>query len=260
MNSTKTLDEIGMAYHTPNAKSGKYEGGDKLSDGQNFTSFYHKIMSLMRDDKIKLLEIGIFNGKSIAMWADYFSNGTIYGIDQDLIKFEYNISTLFEQGAFKSKKLTHIYADRYDLHVTDFLPNNDVKIIKCNTLSENFEMMIKYLGDFNIIIDDGNHNAQSQCRNFELLFEKITPGGMYIIEDIIQPTEFYSPEYFTLYFDKPGLIKSRQEKIDEIKKLDLINSDTLGQQFDEMIKIKRQLIPLIDKIEKRPNNIIFYRK
>jgi hypothetical protein len=263
-------------------------------------------MSPIRNDKIKLLEIGIFNGKSIAMWADYFPNGTIYGIDQGLVKLEYNLSTLFDQGAFKTKKLTHIYASRCELHVTDFLPNDDVKIIKCNTLFENFKTIIKYLNDFNIIIDDGNHNAESQCRNFELLFEKIVPGGMYIIEDIVQPTEFYSLEYFMLYFDqdadiaklkdnyitemlnknkaryakinkslavvtnliatnhKPdqlsGLIKSQQIKLNEIKELDINDDDMLGKQFDKFIEIKQKLIPLINKIEKRPNNIIFYRK
>uniref|UniRef100_A0A6C0C7X5 Methyltransferase n=1 Tax=viral metagenome TaxID=1070528 RepID=A0A6C0C7X5_9ZZZZ len=308
MDPTKTLDEIGMAYHTPDSKSGKYEGGDKLSDGQNFTQFYHEIMSPLRDNDVKLLEIGIFNGKSIAMWADYFPNGTIYGIDQSLVKLEYNLSVLFEQGAFRTKKLTHIYARRCDLHTSDFLPNNDVKIIKCNTLHDNFEIVIKHLPDFNIIVDDGNHNADSQCRNFELLFEKIISGGMYIIEDIVQPIDFYSVEHFATYFDQdasidklkedyiikmlsehknryekldkslavvtnlieintlskpnqlPGLIKSQQQKLEEKKELDMINSDTLGQKFDKFMEIKQKLIPLISRIEKRPNNIIFYRK
>ena len=308
MDAEKTLDEIGFKYHTLVTKEKYYDGGDKLSCGQNFTSFYHEIMAPIRNNDIKLMEIGIFNGKSIAMWVDYFPNGTIYGVDQSLVKFEHNTSVLFEQGAFMTKKLTYIHGRRIHLHVDDFLPNSDTKIIKCNTLSDNFMRMTQYFTDFNIIIDDGNHNAQSQCRNFELLFPKIVSGGMYIIEDIVQPTEFYSAEYFNLYFNKDsdtdqmkikyvktllekneakrmqlnkklsgienlltknldkepeklkGLLKSKQEKLHELDISNAITDETYATQFDTFIEVKKKLLPLIDRIETRPNNIIFYKK
>ena len=216
MQNYHTLDEIGLRYHsihhhnskivcqdkqlsTPRGGSNvknKYNGGDKLSIGQNFTSFYHELMSSLRDKKINLMEIGIFNGKSIAMWADYFPNGTIYAIDINLIIFVSNLSKLRKKGAFEDKKLTYIYADQCELYKSCFVPDSDIKIIKCDTLSANFDALINHLCQLDIIIDDGNHNASSQWRNFEMLFDKIVEGGMYIIEDIIDEDEFFSAEYF----------------------------------------------------------------
>jgi hypothetical protein len=49
------------------------------------------------------------------------------------------------------------------------------------TVKENID---KINGNFDFIIDDGSHRLVHQMRSFELLKDRINPGGMYIIEDV----------------------------------------------------------------------------
>jgi hypothetical protein len=37
----------------------------------------------MRDEPIRILEIGVKKGSSLRMWKNYFRNGLIYGLDID---------------------------------------------------------------------------------------------------------------------------------------------------------------------------------
>ena len=55
-------------------------GSDKASK-HKYDIVYEKYMSHRRDEKINLLEIGVFKGDSIKVWLDYFPNATIYGVD-----------------------------------------------------------------------------------------------------------------------------------------------------------------------------------
>ena len=43
---------------------------------------------MIKDQKLKILEIGIADGKSLLMWSDYFKNSTIIGIDIHKIDIE----------------------------------------------------------------------------------------------------------------------------------------------------------------------------
>jgi hypothetical protein len=54
-------------------------GTNKVWHG--YTSFYEKLFEPIRFNPIHFLEIGIDQGGSLLAWQDYFSNGTIYGID-----------------------------------------------------------------------------------------------------------------------------------------------------------------------------------
>jgi hypothetical protein len=48
-------------------------GTDKSSAGHNYTKIYAKYFASLKDKPIKFLEIGIFQGNSVKMWEDYFS-------------------------------------------------------------------------------------------------------------------------------------------------------------------------------------------
>ena len=63
------LTEIGIKYHTDKA----YE--------HEYTSLYEKHFKPIRKLTNKLLEIGIYKGASLKMWAEYFPNAHIYGLD-----------------------------------------------------------------------------------------------------------------------------------------------------------------------------------
>ena len=56
-----------------NHKTDKYEHG--------YTTVYENYFESLRDKNLRILEIGIADGKSLLTWSEYFKNSTIIGID-----------------------------------------------------------------------------------------------------------------------------------------------------------------------------------
>lgn len=108
--------------------------------------------------KINLLEIGLGGGGSLLLWSDYFSDidAKIYGIDNGN---DYRFGDCLEKTK-SIKKIKIIVDDAYKKEIVDNLPN------------------------FDIIIDDGPHNKDSQIKFLELYLPKLKAGGTLIIEDI----------------------------------------------------------------------------
>jgi hypothetical protein len=52
---------------------------DKITD--RYLERYDPILQPWVDKKVILLEIGVYKGGSLLLWRDYFSRGTICGID-----------------------------------------------------------------------------------------------------------------------------------------------------------------------------------
>ena len=148
----------------------KYGSDKKISC---HTSTYSFLFNNIRADVKSVLEIGIGTvadpespssfkgilslfphyrpGGSLRAWRDYFPNATVHGIDiADDCKFEEN---------------------RIKTYIFDSTDKE-----KCN---DNLN-----LETFDIIIDDGAHDAQSQIKTLANLFYRVRPGGYYIIEDI----------------------------------------------------------------------------
>lgn len=147
-------------------------GTDKLNHG--YIPFYEK--HLPKEPK-RILEIGVKEGKSIAMWADYFPDTEIYGLD------------LFEEN-----KMLDV---RSVLSLMNPNINRDnTTLIKGNQCDwQLLEQLRKY--DFDVIIDDGSHNSRDQMMTFFGLFN----GKHYFIEDLhCCQEEFYQqglPQLFT---------------------------------------------------------------
>lgn len=125
---------------------------DKLDLGY-FHEFYDRLFSLRERSVRSVLEIGVWSGESLRLWRDYFVHADIYGVD------------IIERDS----KLRL---------------ENRIKIAYENAYNENF--IAKINGKvFDIIIDDGPHTARSQAfvvKNFQ---EFVAPGGVLVIEDII---------------------------------------------------------------------------
>ena len=68
MTLQKNLSSIAEFYKT-----------DKKEHG--YTTVYEEYFESLRNQKLKILEIGIADGKSLLTWSDYFNNSTIIGID-----------------------------------------------------------------------------------------------------------------------------------------------------------------------------------
>jgi hypothetical protein len=98
------------------------------------------------------------------MWSTFFPNGTIYGFD-----------------------------------INDF---SDVSIDRCAIFRgdmgnrADLDMLIKGSGgEFDVIIDDASHASHHQQIALAFLFPHLSPGGLYIIEDLnYQPPEIEEPQ------------------------------------------------------------------
>jgi len=138
--------------HSELDRIAKEEKTDKSSECHGYADKYDFYFNNLKNEKIKMLEIGVLKGCSLSMWNRYFSNINIHAIDinPDCKRHE--------------KENINIYiGDQSDT----------------NFLEQNFKNH-----EFDIIIDDGSHVPIHQMASFEFFFKKLKPGGLYVVEDL----------------------------------------------------------------------------
>jgi len=143
MNNKKILQEISLKY-----------GSDKIEHG--YINTYESYFSEIKDKKLKILEIGIADGKSLLTWSDYFKNSIIVGLDI------HKIDVI-------EKKL-----DRENIKIHQGSQSDEIFINK----------IIKQYNSFDIIIDDGSHLSKDVKKSFHLLFPHLNNDGIYVVEDM----------------------------------------------------------------------------
>ena len=124
----------------------KKHGTDKGPACHNYTELYESMFAGIREEKLKILEIGVLGGASLRMWYDYFPNAEIHGveIDKDCL-------------AFADDRFTIHIGDQGDRDFLDTLP------------------------DFDIVIDDGSHRVDDQIMSFKALWPNTRL--IYVVED-----------------------------------------------------------------------------
>lgn len=125
---------------------------DKSSQGHGYNEVYEAAFNPLRDKPITLLEIGVFQGASIATWLEYFPNAMIVGLDCEPQVPSYG-RYYFVQGRQENPELL-----------------NRLKLV--------------YPNGFDIVIDDGGHVPVDQATSFRALWPYVVKGGYYFIEDI----------------------------------------------------------------------------
>jgi hypothetical protein len=156
--------------------------------GHTYAGFYDLLFGQYRHNQIDFLEIGVNRGGSLVMWRRFFENlsTSINGVD---------IRNSFEPF----KKEDNISAYVFD--AADSVQFNSV------------------FGDkkFDIILDDGAHEKESQVNLFNLYSSRIKPGGLYVIEDIQYVSD--NIEYFIQNIQKKPTIIDRRfinEQLDDV--------------------------------------------
>lgn len=154
-----TLDEIACRLGTDKSTLTTLPTGHNgfpgsRGSGHAYTVFYEEFFRRRRDEPVRLLEIGVLDGRSLAMWAEYFSAGHIHGLDLDpsCRQFERDRTRVFIGSQDDPAVLASVKA----------------------AVPEGFD----------IVIDDGSHYVKHMIASFHGLFEHVTPGGYYVIEDI----------------------------------------------------------------------------
>lgn len=146
------LCELALKYRT-----------DKVKDVyHDYTPFYFEILKSLKVRR--LLEIGIgtpvtmtyrdyLAGASLRMWAEFLPEAEIFGLDIDGL-------ALINEGRIHS-----LQCDQ---------GNN-------NALRAAAE---KFGGNFDLIIDDGSHVPYHQVLSVRTLWPFLSPGGIFVIEDV----------------------------------------------------------------------------
>lgn len=167
------LHKIGLKHET-----------DKATHHQ-YLDFYAQ--HLPKDFRGRLLEIGVMDGNSLRMWAEYYPNAEIIGID---IKTPRNLNL---------PNVTWLQLD-----VT-----NTKEVLK--------------LGKFDVIIDDGSHMTSQQQLALKTLMPQVNRGGVFIMEDL--HTSFM-PNYIDTEITTYNLLKQQKGWIFYQRTKDLTDSVT----------------------------------
>jgi len=137
----RPLDEISRGY-----------GTDKSSLFHNYTKLYSLYFDEIRQESLKILEIGIDKGFSLKTWKEYFAKSEITGID------------ILDLKHFEEERVHVVQADQKDV--------------------EALKKVNEQYGPFDIIIDDGSHHNEDMKASFECLFPLLKAGGIYVVEDL----------------------------------------------------------------------------
>jgi hypothetical protein len=146
----------------------------------NYTKIYSALFNQRKNDINVVFECGLgtnnpdftssmgINGKpgaSLRVWRDYFPKASIYGADID------------SGVLFLEDRITTGYMNQEDPEsVANFWKNHPVYP--------------------DIIIDDGLHEYSAGICLFQNSFDRLKPGGIYVIEDVNQSSLTSYREYF----------------------------------------------------------------
>jgi hypothetical protein len=120
----------------------------------HYFDVYHRHFSKFRGRKMTVLEIGIYSGGSLPMWREYFGAGcTIYGVD------------IQSECLVYENEFTHVLiGDQADARF--------------------WAKAKQSLPPLDVIIDDGGHTYAQQRTTLECLLPHMSPGGVYVCEDV----------------------------------------------------------------------------
>ncbi len=129
-------------------------GTDKASEWHDYMHMYSRHFAPFREQPIKFLEIGLWEGSSAKLWEEYFPRAELHFID---------IS--FDALKYRSGRSYYHLCNQED-------PDDLNRFLKAVP------------GPFDIIVDDGGHTARQQLTSFSILFPQMRSGGIYVIEDL----------------------------------------------------------------------------
>src|SRR5262249_46663947 len=110
-----------------------------------YTPHYQKHFSHLRNQKLKILEIGVggyahpkLGGASLRMWKEYFPNSSIYSVD---------------------------------IHDKSEVEEHRIKIFRGSQNDQEFlRSVVAEMGSLDIVIDDGSHINEHVINSFRTLF------------------------------------------------------------------------------------------
>ena len=152
------LTLLANRYHT--------DKGTSEAEAHGYTEFYSFLFEQFRYDRFSMLEIGLgrlgiegtvptkmaLSIPSVRMWLDFFPNAFCYGFD--VLDF------------------SQVSLDRFGFIRGDL--SDPVAL----------DMLFTKLPPLKLIVDDASHASLHQQFALTKLFDRVEPGGFYVIEDL----------------------------------------------------------------------------
>jgi len=143
-----------------------HQDGPGIWKWRHYFDVYDRYFARFVGQEVHVVEIGIYSGGSLAMWRDYFGEGCrVHGVDIEPAC-----------RAYESEHVDVFIGDQADpafwARFREQVPTVDV------------------------VIDDGGHLAHQQIATLEALLPHLSPGGVYLCEDVHHP-----PNDFLAYMD-----------------------------------------------------------
>ncbi len=131
-----------------------YEIPLKVKKQRNYFSMYEEILGPYRNKRVKVLEIGVLDGGSLALWKRYLgAKAKVIGVDVNPRAAE--------------------------------IKSRDFEILIGNQCSKKlWQELREVYGQFDLIIDDGGHTNRQQLLTLLYSIELIKDGGKLITEDV----------------------------------------------------------------------------
>jgi cephalosporin hydroxylase len=131
----------------------KNNTGKVIDKWESYLTHYDKILLPIKADIKNIVEIGVQNGGSLEMWAQYFLGAqSITGID---------INPKCSSLSFNSNLINVIIGDASKLKTLQLLPK-----------------------EIDLVIDDGSHRSSDIISTFINLLPSLNTNALYIVEDI----------------------------------------------------------------------------
>jgi GR25 family glycosyltransferase involved in LPS biosynthesis len=179
----------------------------------SYFELYNKLFNPIRNTAKNILEIGIGdfnqkNGGSIILWKLYFKNALIHVVD--IMSSERVYDIILKNTNIK----TYLNSDAYNIEFVNNFKKNNIY--------------------FDLILDDGPHTFESQCKCIILYSELLTDNGILVIEDVqnmswidsfIRLTPLHLKKYIHVYDLR--YIKNRYDDIVFVINKNISNEDKI---------------------------------
>lgn len=183
-----------------------------------YTQHYEQLLSEVRNDFTKVLEIGVETGRSHRLWLEYFPNAKIYGYD------------IFEYGYDELQRLQkdNPFLDRSVMFKGDQSNVEDLNRFKS-----------EHGNNFNMIIDDGGHTMEQMQTSLNHLWDSVKPGGIYVIEDLHSCSGQW-PELYGYQVIQSGdtittdLLNSLENNDDSVTETNYISANMISKIRNEL--------------------------
>lgn len=161
----------------------------------SYLEVYEELFAPLREEPLLILEIGVSFGDSLKLWDAYFPNAKVWGCDND-------------PGSYKDERVLSIDATDQQAVLKAFGPIQ-----------------------FDLIIEDASHRIWDQVAIYRNFRDRLTPGGLYVIEDIAD-------------LDTPPRIGNTPNRetylgLDPSRKIELVDRRSIHNRWDDVLLIIR---------------------